>query len=219
VQGVPPADPFPEELRGKTVCGVMWCHTGTPKQAEKALKPIRAARKPALDWAGPMPYSAVQSMFDAFYPPGMHWYWKADYVGTLNEKSIAIHAKHGTKTPSVLSAMHLYPVDGTAGRVGPTETAWSYREARWVQVIVGIDTDPKNRDAITGWAKSYWEALHPHSLGGGYINMMMEEGEDRIRATYRGNYDRLVSIKMKYDPANFFNVNQNIMPAATARPA
>jgi hypothetical protein len=219
LQGVPPADPFPAELRGKTVCGVMWCHTGTAAQAEKALKPIRAARKPALDWAGPMPYPAVQSMFDGFYPPGMQWYWKADYVGALSDESIKIHAKHGTKSPSILSAMHLYPVDGAAGRVGPTETAWSYREAKWIQVILGIDPDPNNCGKITSWSKSYWEALHPHSLGGGYINMMMEEGDDRIRATYRGNYDRLVSIKSKYDPANFFNVNQNIMPAGTARPA
>jgi hypothetical protein len=219
VQGLPSAEPFPAELRGKTVCGVMWCHTGTPEQAEKALRPIRAARKPDLDWTGPLPYPAVQSMFDPFYPPGLQWYWKADFVGKLSNEAIEIHAKHGTKSPGPLCAMHMYPVDGAAARVGPAETAWSFREAKWVQVIVGIDPDPKSRDAITRWSKSYWEELHPHSLGGAYINMMMEEGEDRIRATYRGNYDRLASIKRKYDPANFFNVNQNIAPAGTARPS
>jgi hypothetical protein len=165
-----------------------------------------------------MPYPAIQSMFDSFYPPGMQWYWKSDLVGQLSDEAMEIHAKYGTKSPSTLSAMHLYPVDGAAGRVSPTETAWSYREARWIQVILGIDPDPNGRDAITSWSKSYWSELHPHSLGGGYINMMMEEGEDHIRATYRGNYDRLVSIKRKYDPANFFNVNMNINPANTAQP-
>jgi Berberine and berberine like len=201
------------------VCGVMWCHTGTLEEAEKALKPIRAARKPALDWVGPMPYPAVQSMFDPFYPAGMQWYWNADFVGELSDKAIEIHAKYGAKSPSILSAMHLYPVDGAAGRVSPTETPWSYREAKWGQVIAGIDPDPKNRDAITTWSKSYWKELHPHSLGGAYINMMMEEGEDRIRATYRGNYDRLAAIKRKFDPANFFNVNQNIKPAGVTKQA
>ena len=219
VQGLPPVEPFPAELRGKTVCGVMWCHTGTLEQAEKALKPIRAARKPALDWVGPMPYPAVQSMFDPFYPAGMQWYWNADFVGELSDEAIEIHARYAAKSPTILSAMHLYPVDGAAGRVPPTETAWSYREARWGQVVAGIDPDPKNLDAITTWSKSYWKELHPHSLGGAYINMMMEEGEDRIRATYRGNYDRLAAIKRKYDPANFFNVNQNIKPANAMKPA
>ena len=219
VQGLPPVEPFPAELRGKTVCGVMWCHTGTLEQAEKALKPIRATRKPALDWVGPMSYPAVQSMFDPFYPAGMQWYWNADFVGELSDEAIEIHARYGAKNPTILSAMHLYPVDGAASRVPPTETAWSYREARWGQVIAGIDPDPKNREAITTWSKSYWKELHPHSLGGAYINMMMEEGEDRIRATYRGNYDRLAAIKRKYDPANFFNVNQNIKPANAVKPA
>jgi len=213
VQRLPAAEPFPPELRGKTVCGVMWCMTGTIEQAENALKPVRAARKPILDWAGPMPYPALQSMFDPFYPAGMQWYWKADFVGELSDKAIEINAEYGKDSPGTLSSTHLYPVDGVASRVGPTETAWGYRDAKWAQVIVGVDPHPKNRDAITRWSKSYWEALHPHSLGGAYINFMMEEGQERIQATYRGNYDRLAAVKRKYDPRNFFNANQNIKPA------
>jgi hypothetical protein len=107
--------------------------------------------------------------------------------------------------------MHLYPIDGAAHRVGKDETAFSYREARWSQVIAGIDPDPANREIITDWAREYWEALHPYSAGGAYVNMMMEEGQERVKASYRENHERLAEVK-KYDPANLFRVNQNIEP-------
>ena len=109
--------------------------------------------------------------------------------------------------------MHLYPIDGAAHSAGPNDTAWSYREARYGQVIVGVDPDRANNDRMIEWAKAYHDALHPHSAGGAYVNMMMhDEGPDRVRASYRGNYDRLVEVKRQYDPANLFRVNQNIAP-------
>ena len=92
------------------------------------------------------------------------------------------------------------------------DTAFSYRDANWAQVIVGIDPDPANRDKISSWAKEYWEALHPFSAGGAYVNFMMDEGQERVKACYRDNYERLVEIKTKYDPGNLFKVNQNIKP-------
>ena len=218
MQGFPLEDHFPEELQGKTVCGVLWCHTGTLDQAEKALEPIRAYKKPALDWVAPMSYLTLQSMAGAGLPRGLQWYFKADFVGELTDDAIEIHAKYGKKSPSVWSVMHLYPVDGAAGQVGPSETAWSYREAKWSAVYAGVDPNPGYRDAITNWSRSYWQELHPYSLGGGYINMMMDEGEDCIRSTYRDNYERLADVKATYDPDNLFNVNQNIKPARATRP-
>ena len=110
--------------------------------------------------------------------------------------------------------MHIYPVNGKVNRVGETETAFSHRDATFSGVIVGVDPDPANCAKITTWAKAYYDALHPFGAGGAYLNFMMEEGEDRIRAAYRGNYARLAAIKAKYDPENFFRVNQNIRPAA-----
>jgi len=98
--------------------------------------------------------------------------------------------------------------------VGKDDTPWSYRDAKWAQVIVGVDPDPANNERLISWARSYWEALHPYSAGGAYINFMMDEGEDRVKATYRGNFERLARIKAKYDPNNLFSVNQNIKPAA-----
>ena len=97
--------------------------------------------------------------------------------------------------------------------MGENETAFGHRDAVWSEVIVGVDPDPANRDKITGWAREYYDALHPFGSGGAYMNFMMEEGEDRIRASYRGNFDRLAAIKTKYDPDNFFSVNQNVRPA------
>src|SRR5437763_8338698 len=111
------------------------------------------------------------------------------------------------------STMHLYPINGAAGRVGKEDTAFSYRDATWGEVIVGVDPDPANAGRITDWTKAYWEALHPYSAGGAYVNMMMDEGVDRIKASYRDNYKRLAAIKNQYDPTNLFHVNQNIRPA------
>jgi FAD/FMN-containing dehydrogenase len=210
---VPPAPPFPEHLHLKKMCGIVWCYTGPMERAEEELKEIRDFRTPALDFVGSIPYPALQSMFDALYPPGHQWYWKADFIKELTDKAIDLHIEHGAQLPTMQSTVHLYPINGAAAKVANNATAWNYRDANWASVIVGVDPDPKNRDLITNWARTYWDALHPYSAGGAYINFMMDEGEDRIKATYGENYDRLVAIKNKYDPDNLFRVNQNIRPS------
>jgi len=212
---VPPFEPFPAHLHMKKMCGVVWCYTGDLDKAEEVFKPIRAYKTPALDFAGPIPVPALQTMFDGLYPPGLMWYWKADFVKDLHEVSIDIHTKFGSEMPTPLSSMHMYPVNGAAGRVGKNDTAWNYRDANYAVVIVGIDSDPANKDNIINWARNYWNALHPFSEGGAYVNFMMDEGEDRIKATYGDNYNKLVAIKTKYDPNNLFRVNQNIKPQLT----
>jgi hypothetical protein len=209
---VPPAPPFPEALHFKKMCAIVWCYTGAMEQANQILEPVRSFRRPAFEFFAPMPFPMLQSMFDGLYPPGLQWYWKADFVKELTDDAIALHLRHAARLPTMHSAMHLYPVNGAAHKVGNSETPFSYRDAVWSEVIVGVDPDPANRQLITAWAKDYYDALHPYGAGGAYVNFMMDEGEDRIRATYRGNYDRLAAIKAKYDPGNFFNVNQNIRP-------
>jgi FAD/FMN-containing dehydrogenase len=210
---VPPGPPFPEHLHGKTMCGIVWCYTGAIENAGEAFKPVRTLSPPALDLVGPMPHPALQSIFDPLYPPGLQWYWKADFVNELSDEAIALHIEYGSKLPTMTSTMHLYPINGAARRVGKADTPWSFRDATWAQVIVGVDPDPANKDRITAWAKEYWKALHPYSAGGAYVNFMMDEGEDRIKATYSDNYQRLVAVKTKYDPLNLFRVNQNIKPS------
>jgi FAD/FMN-containing dehydrogenase len=212
---VPPGPPFPEHLHFKKMCAIVWCYTGSPEQANQILEPIRSYRKPAFEFFVPMPFPMLQGMFDGLYPAGYQWYWKADFVKEISDQAIALHCKHGAELPTLHSTMHMYPVNGAAHRLSNSDTPWSYRDANWSQVIVGVDPDPANKDRITAWAKSYYDALHPYGAGGAYVNFMMEEGEDRIRATYRDNYDRLAAIKAKYDPGNFFRVNQNIKPSKT----
>jgi FAD/FMN-containing dehydrogenase len=210
---VPPGPPFPEELHLRTMCAVVWCYTGPADQADSIFAPIRrVAGGPALDLVGPLPHPALQGMFDALYPPGQQWYWRADFFNELSDAAIDLHIQHGSALPTWQSGMHLYPINGAAGRVGQQDTAWSYRDATWAQVMVGVDPDPANAGRLKDWTIAYWEALHPYSAGGAYVNMMMDEGVDRIRAAYRDNYDRLVTIKNQYDPKNLFHVNQNIKP-------
>jgi FAD/FMN-containing dehydrogenase len=214
---VPPGPPFPENLHLKKMCGIIWCCTEPQAKAEETFKPIRAFKKPALDFVGPLPQPALQSMFDPIYPPGLQWYWRADFVNELSDEAIAQHARFAQELPTMHSTMHLYPINGAAARVGRTETAWSYRDANWAQVMVGVDPDPANKEKITKWTKDYFDALHPFSAGGAYVNFMMDEGEDRVKATYGENYRRLAEIKAKYDPANLFRVNQNIKPTGANR--
>jgi FAD/FMN-containing dehydrogenase len=210
---VPPGPPFPESIHMTKMCGIVWCHTGSPDQANKDLEPIRQFRKPAFEFFAPMPHPMLQGFFDPLYPPGLQWYWKADFMTEISDASVPLHVKFGRELPTMHSTMHLYPVNGAAHRPAKNDTPWSYREAVWAEVIVGVDPDPANRDKITNWARAYYDAVHPFGSGGAYVNFMMDEGEDRIRATYRDNYDRLAKVKAKYDPDNFFNVNQNIKPA------
>lgn len=209
---VPPVPLFPNELHLKKMCGVVWCNVGNPDTSEKALKTFRDFKKPALDYTGAMPFAALQGMFDALYPKGLQWYWKADFVKDLSDEAIKLNVKYGNKLPSTHSTMHLYPINGEAHKKKNQDTAFSYRDANWAQVIVGVDPDPANGDKLSTWTKEYWTALHPFSAGGAYVNFMMEEGQERVKAAYRDNYERLAKIKSKYDPDNLFRVNQNIKP-------
>ena len=210
---VPPGPPFPGELHGKAMCGIVWAYCGPLDVVEATFRPVRRFRAPRFELMGSMPYPALQGMFDAMYPPGLQWYWRGDFLGQIPDEAIDEHLKFGEQLPSLRSTMQLYPVDGAVSRVDRHETAFSYRGAKWSMVIVGVDPDPANAEKITTWTKDYWAALHPYSLGGAYVNFMMDEGIDRVKATYRDNYDRLLATKRKYDPHNFFRINQNITPA------
>ncbi len=209
---VPPVAPYPPELQGKPVCGVVWCYVGDVADADAVFKPVREFGPPLMHGVQPMPFTALQGAFDALYPPGDQWYWRADFVNELSDAAIAEHVRLGSEMPTPQSTMHLYPIDGAAHRMKSGDTAFAYRDANWAEVIVGVSPDPKDAARISTWTKRYWDALHPHSAGGAYVNMMMDEGEERIRASYRGNYDRLVEIKRQFDPDNLFRVNQNIRP-------
>jgi hypothetical protein len=207
--------PFPNELWGQRMCLLMCCYAGPEKEGRKALAPLlETLPEPWFNWTGAMPYPAVQSMFDGLYPKGMQWYWRGDFVKSLPDAAIEAHLAQAAKTPSELSLMHLYPIDGAVHRVSKDESAWNCRDATWSMVIAGIDPSPEKAGPVTRWTKAYWEAVHPFDLGGAYPNFMMDdEGDARIKATYGDNYARLVALKKKYDPTNLFRINQNIRPS------
>lgn len=211
---VPPDPGFPAELHGRSVCGVVWAYIGDEASAAQAMAPLLDnLPAPLLHGPAAMPHAAMQSAFDALYPKGHQWYWRADFVVDIPDEAVEAHQRLAAERPTALSTMHLYPVDGAAHDVAADETPWSYRDARWGAVYAGVDPDPANAGRIGQWCRDYFEALHPYSAGGAYVNMMMDEGEERVRASYRGNYARLAAVKRSYDPENLFRVNQNIQPA------
>jgi FAD/FMN-containing dehydrogenase len=210
---VPPGPPFPEEIHHQKMGGIVWCFAGDLDGMEEAFVPVQKAGTPAFHFSAPMPYPMLQSLFDALIPTGLQWYWRGDFFDQIPDEAAEIHRQFASSNPTELSTMHLYAVDGAAHRVGKNDTAFSYRDAVWSAVYGGVDPEPSNAGKIKEWCVAYQEALHPYSMGGAYVNFMMEEGQERVKATYRDNYDRLAKIKAKYDPGNFFHVNQNIKPA------
>lgn len=208
-----PGPPFPEELHGKKMCGVVWNYLGPHNKADEVFKPVRDL-KPDFEHIGPAPHTVLNSMFDVYYPKGLQWYWKADFIKDIPDEAVAQHVKFGKDLPTPHSTMHLYPIDGAAHRFNGTDTPWAYRNANWAQVMVGVDPDPANTEKITNWTKNYYKAIHPYSAGGAYINFIMDEGQESVKASYKENYERLVKIKNKYDPNNLFRVNQNIKPGS-----
>jgi FAD/FMN-containing dehydrogenase len=216
VMTVPPVDLFPEELHMRKVAAIMWCVVGSEDEATRLLAPVHDVGTPLLHGVGPISHPDLQSLFDGLYVKGLQCYWRADFVNELSDELIEKHLEWGQKLPSMHSTMHMYPIDGAAHDVDAADTAFSYRDAQYAEVIFGVDPDPANAGAMRDWCVGYWDATHPYSAGGAYVNFMMDEGQERVRATYRGNYDRLARVKAQYDPDNVFHINQNIHPAGGA---
>ena len=209
---VPPVPPFPEHLHLKKMAGIVWCYSGDPATAVDVFAPIHAFGPPALDGIQPMPFPVLQTAFDPLFPAGLRWHWRADFVSTIPDEAVAEHVRFGATLPTWRSGMHLYPIDGAVNDRNETDTAFGYREARWAQVMVGVDDASSTSAETAAWTTAYWEALRPYSAGGAYVNMYMDEGQDRVRKSYRKNYDRLARAKTRFDPDNVFRLNQNISP-------
>lgn len=201
---VPPAEPLSAPLQGQQICSVIWCWLGDQEGLDSALAPLRDSIPPVFEHIATMPYPTLQAMFDGFYPPGLRWYWKGDFIEELPDVAIALHVRHAREMPTHLSTMHLYPIDGAVHPVAPDATAFGYRGCQWSSVIASVGETQHDDDAIRNWARAYWEALHPFSAGGAYVNFMEHEGEEWVRAAYRDNYDRLAAVKSLYDPDNLF---------------
>jgi FAD/FMN-containing dehydrogenase len=211
-QIAPPLPFIPEDRHGEPFMIFVTCWAGPVEEGEAALAPIREVAPVVAEMVGPMPYPALNSAFDALVPPGLQHYWKASFVKELTDDAITAHLEHGPKVPTVNSTVHIYPINGAANRVASDATAFAYRDATFATVIAGMWPDAADNEANTKWVRDFYDATAPHSEEGGYVNFMADDDQDRIRANYKGNYDRLVEVKRAYDPDNLFRLNQNIKP-------
>jgi FAD/FMN-containing dehydrogenase len=215
---VPSMDPFPRDHWGQRACAVISSYNGPAAEGEKVMaRLLEAVPPPIFNWMGEMPFPAINALFDPFFPKGLQWYWKGDFVKALTDEAINTHIAHAAQAPSELCLMHLYPIDGAVQRTGKDATAWPARDARFSMVIAGIHPDPALASALKQWGRQYWQAVHPFNMDGGYVNFLMDDEVDgRVQASYGDNYARLATVKAKYDPDNLFRVNQNIKPAVPA---
>jgi FAD/FMN-containing dehydrogenase len=211
-QIAPPLPFIPENRHGDTLALAVVHWTGPPDQAQKVLKPFRDVAPIVADGTGPLPYPALNGAFDGLYPKGIRAYWKAAFVKDLPDAAIAAHVEHGSRVPEVSATMHLYPINGASHRVGASDTAFAYRDAKYGMVFLAAWSDPSKDAERIQWVRDYYEALTPYSEPGGYINFMQDDDYGKIRDNYRQNYDRLVQVKRSYDPHNLFRMNQNIAP-------
>ena len=211
---VPPTDPFPKEHWNKRACALIGAFTGPVADGQKLMASLLdQLPTPLFNWMGEMPWPAINGLFDPFFPKGLQWYWKGDFVKSLTDEAIDVHITNAAKAPTPFCLMHLYPIDGAVRRVAKDGTPWAARDASWSMVIAGISPEPNDAAALRSWGRAYWEAVHPFNMEGAYVNFMdTDEGDKRIEFSYGDNYRRLSAIKAKYDPANLFRVNQNIKP-------
>jgi FAD/FMN-containing dehydrogenase len=212
---VPPVPLFPDALHNQKVVGIVWALTASEEEAAEALAPARAL-EPMLDGVGPVPLAMLNGLFDPLYPPGEHHYWRADFIDEFTDEAVATWAEAGPSYTVPKTQIHLYRIDGAASRVPADATAWRHRDSKVASVIFTATADPAEAGTIRDEIVGIFDAVHPFSTksGGAYVNFMMDEGQERVQASYGSNYERLAQIKAKYDPDNAFHVNQNIKPAA-----
>ena len=192
-------------------------YTGPMEKAEAAVAPLRSFGKPMADMVAPMSYLELQSMLDQSFQPGFRHYWKSSFLPRVTEDAVEVLVEYGATKPSPMTGIGLQQMHGAAARVGPGDTAFPHRRDQFDCIILSVWSDPADTAKNVRWARGLFEAMQPYLGEGVYVNDLGDEGDDRIRAAYGPNYDRLVELKTKYDPENFFHLNQNIAPAVAAR--
>lgn len=212
IMTAPPLPFIPEDLHGKSVLAIAACYAGPIDQGQRVVEPLRRFGPPAAEQLGPLPYTALQSMFDAGAPAGMNNYWKSHYLATLDDAAIDTILTHAAIMPAPFSQIHLHQLGGAAGRVPEDDTAFGHRDAAFALNIIGSWIEPEETGRDIQWVRDFWAAMERFSCGV-YVNFLADEGDVLVRAAYDPDaYQRLVALKRKYDPTNFFRLNQNIKP-------
>lgn len=209
----PPAPFLPESIHGQPVVIIAVCCAGPVEEGERAVAPLRRFGEPLADLIRPTPYASHQALLDASVPHGLGYYWKSEYLRPLSDALIDTLVAHAWRVETPESYAAMFHMGGAVGREDPDGSAFEDRRATHAMTIDGVWSEPTASGACIAWARSFWEAVRPHSTGRVYMNFLGEEGEDRVRAAYgTTKYERLRALKRKYDPTNFFRMNQNIVP-------
>ena len=211
----PPAPFLAKEVHGTPVIGIAVCYAGPVEDGKAAIQPLKDFGSSLGDVIGPKPYIVHQSMLDAASPSGRQYYWKSEYLAELSDAFISTSIQHVKSISSPHSVLLLFQLGGAISQVGQTETAYTYRNAAFVANIASSWIDPAESQMHMDWTRNFWQSIQRFSTGGGYINFIsQDEDEDRTKTAYGVNYERLVTLKNKYDPKNLFRTNQNIKPSS-----
>jgi FAD/FMN-containing dehydrogenase len=198
---------------GDPVFAISPCYIGPVEEGERVLEPLRRFGPPLADEVGPVTYMEVQAA-NVFFPIGLNYYWKSHFLEEIADDAIEATVSHFASVPSPKSLIVFQQYGGAVTRVGETETAYRHRNAQYDNFPTSVWTDPRETEMQRQWVREWWDIMSPFSTGAEYVNNLGEEGEDRVRAAYGDNYDRLVALKNKYDPTNFFRLNANIRPSS-----
>lgn len=197
---------------GDRLLAIAVCYIGSFEEGERVLQPLRRFGPPLADQIGPIAYTTLQAAGDAFFPIGFHHYWKTHFLTEISDGAIDATLSHFATVRSPRSIVVFQQYGGAVSRISQTATAFSHRVAQYDFLPTAIWTDPTESEKQMNWVRKLWDIMKPFSTGGEYVNNLGEEGEDRVRAAYGDNYERLVALKNKYDPNNFFRLNANIKP-------
>ncbi len=197
---------------GEPVLAISVCYIGSLEEGERILQPLRRLGSPLADQISPIAYTQLQAAGDAFFPTGLYYYWKTHFMAEISDDAVEATVSHFATVPSPRSVIVFQQYGGAVSRVGHAATSFSHREAQYDFIPTSIWTDFTESENQMNWVRQLWETMKPFSTGGEYVNSLGEEGEDRVRAAYGGNHERLVVLKNRYDPTNFFRLNANIKP-------
>ncbi|HEY7968051.1 MAG TPA: FAD-binding oxidoreductase [Solirubrobacteraceae bacterium] len=209
-----PPEPFiPPELHGAPIIAIACFHTDPEGSAQADVAPLREL-EPPVDVLSPMPYTVVQSLFDASAPPGLRSYWRSSYMNEISDEAIDVLLGHAGSLPFPMGAVHIHQLGGEMARVGETDTAYGNRSASFLTNFLGVWPDPAQDSDNIAWVRAISDAMAPHGTGARYVNFLAEEGEAGVRSSYDADtFARLQKLKARYDPENFFHLNQNIPPS------
>lgn len=209
----PPAPFLPAEIHGQPVVIIAVCYAGPVEEGERVTTPLRRFGEPLADLIQPTPYASHQAMLDASVPHGLGYYWKSEYLPPLSDGLLDTLTEHAWRVATPASYTALFHLGGAVGREDPDGSAFEDRRATHAMTIDGVWSESVDSGPCIAWARAFWEAVRPHSTGRVYVNFLGDEGQDRVRTAYGATkYERLRALKRKYDPANFFRMNQNIVP-------